>query len=177
MKIKFKIIAVMLALCAATLSTPLTALASMPPNYNFTSGSDFRYALGRPTIHTGNVTPNPLTQNIRRDRHAAHLPVSYGVFSGIFDTPLANPSFARQLAQPSQPFQLQDPNSLTQFDTLQMGANAPNTIDWQHPNPINMFNVGEGGEPFRQSTGTIHGQSVLGPLDNSGFLPSTSIGN
>ena len=42
---------------------------------------------------------------------------------------------------------------LEQFDTLMLGIN---NLDWQNPNALNMFNVGQ---------------------EQEGFLPSTSIGN
>jgi len=65
--------------------------AYMSPSYNFET--TYRYdQWGRPT--TSNVTPDH-PQNIRRDRHSAYLPPSYGgvtgVFSGYFETYRANP--------------------------------------------------------------------------------------
>jgi len=109
-------------------------------NYQFTSGSDHRFELGRPTTFNGFVPVDVFTVNMRRDANVSLRPPSYGIFSAQLPTPPANHLFV----QPVNPhfhqgFQLQDPNIQPRFDTLGHGVNAP-TVG----NPFNMHNVGAG---------------------------------
>ena len=108
-------------------------------NYEFTSGADHRYELGRPTTWNGNVPADIFNANIRRDRHVAFVPPRYGIFSGHIPT-FPHNDFFPQPVHPAfwQPFQLENPNSLSSFDTLRMGVNAPAL-----GNPMNMHHVGQ----------------------------------
>jgi len=140
-------------------------------NYIFTSGPDFRHVLGSPTyVSAGQVRQDPATQNVRRDRNVAQMPLPYGIFSAIVETYHANPTFATWVnLHGGLPFVLENPNVLEQFDTMLLGIN---NLDWQNPNPVNMFNVGQGQEPMIMNTSQMPPGS-LG--NNSGFLPPTSI--
>ena len=148
-------------------------------NYEFTSGADHRFDLGRPTTWNGNVPPDIFNANIRRDRHVAHVPPRYGVFSGHIPTFPRNDFFP----QPVHPafwntFELENPNILPAFDTLFMGVNAPAL-----GNPMNMHNVGQQGVLQNTSMGDssmpLGGwaptQGTWGNQGQSVFLPPTSI--
>ena len=128
-------------------------------NYQFTSGSDHRFELGRPTTFDGFVPVNVYTVNIRRDAQVALRPPSYGIFSGHIPTDPNNLLFP----QPVNPnfwtaSQLENPNVIPRFDTLQMGVNAE-----PMGNPLNIHNVG--------TPSVLPSTSFPG----EGFLPSTSI--
>jgi hypothetical protein len=111
-----------------TNSAPLDATASTQGmfefNYSFTSGSDWRMDLGRPTTYDGTVDINVFTANVRSDKNTALYPPKYGIFSGEFMTGATNPFF-------SQPVNKnywyansdENPNGLQAFDTLQQGVN------------------------------------------------------
>ena len=107
-------------------------------NYIFTSGTDHRYALGRPTSFNGPVPVDVFTANFRSDAMVSLWPPSYGVFSGFIPTdPTSwffpqpqNPNFAFNMAWDS-------PDMLTFFDTLQMGVNS-------QPNSSSPNNSGQG---------------------------------
>lgn len=71
-------------LMAATMVTP--ALAA---DYSFETGNDTLDGFGTSTSSDITVTPDPQTSNIRRNKDAAYLPPTYGVFSGDIPT---NPS-------------------------------------------------------------------------------------
>ena len=94
-------------------------------NYQFTSGSDHRFELGRPTTFSGFVPVDVFTVNMRRDANVSLRPPGYGIFSAQLPTPPASHLFA-QPVNPHfhQPFQLQSPNLNPAFDTLQHGVNA-----------------------------------------------------
>ena len=118
-------------------------------NYQFTSGPDHRFELGRPTTFNGFVPADVFTVNIRRDANVSLRPPSYGIFSGHIPTTPSNHLFP-QPVNPHfhQPFQLQDPGLNPRFDTLQQGVNAQ---------PIgNPVNVQQG-------------------ANTGGFLPPTSV--
>jgi len=119
-------------------------------NYQFTSGSDHRFELGRPTTFNGFVPVDVHTVNIRRDANVSLRPPSYGIFSGHFPTEPSN-RFFPQPVNPHfhQPMHMHSPNLDPRFDTLQQGVNAQPI-----GNPMNMHQNVSGGE----------------------FLPSTSIG-
>jgi hypothetical protein len=109
-------------------------------NYQFTSGSDHRFDLGRSTTYSGFVPVDVFTVNMRRDANVSLRPPSYGVFSAELPTQPSNHLFA----QPANPhfhpgFQMQDPNRNPAFDTLGHGVNAAPV-----GNPFNMQNVGAG---------------------------------
>ena len=94
-------------------------------NYQFTSGSDHRFELGQPTTFSGFVPVDVYSVNMRRDAQVSLQPPRYGIFSGNIPTPPANQLFP-QPVNPHfhQPFQLQDPNVDSRFDTLGLGVNA-----------------------------------------------------
>ena len=120
-------------------------------NYQFTSGSDHRFELGRPTSFNGFVPVDVNMVNMRRDANVSLRPPRYGVFSGNIPTEPSN-LFFQQPVNPHfhQAFQWQDPNLNPHFDSLRMGANAQPI-----GNPMNMHQNVTTGE----------------------FLPPTSIGN
>lgn len=128
-------------------------------NYHFTSGMNYRYDLGRPTTFDGFVPPNAHNVNFRRDANVSLRPPSHGVFSGNFPTDPSN-RFFQQPVSPHfhRPFELENPNVISHFDTLQIGTNAQPT-----GHPANSHNVG-----------TISPNRPTGG-NNNGFLPPTSI--
>ena len=119
-------------------------------NYQFTSGSDHRFELGRPTTFNGVMPIDPHSVNMRRDAQVSLVPPSYGIFSGVIATAPANRLFP-QPVNPHfhQPNHWHDSNLIPAFDTLQQGVNAPSL-----GNPMNV-------------------QTSAG---DGGFLPPTSIG-
>ena len=125
-------------------------------NYIFTSGMDYRSDLGRPTTFNGFVPPNVHNVNFRRDANVSLRPPSHGIFSGNFATDPSN-RFFQQPVNPHfhRPFELGNPNANANFDTLQMGVNAPvgNQANWHNT-----------GIPANSSS------------SSGGFLPPTSIG-
>ena len=119
-------------------------------NYQFTSGPNHRYDLGRPTTFAGNVPHDVFTVNMRRDANVALFPPAYGIFSGNIPTAPSNPLFPQPVNPHFHaPWETHNPNVIPHFDTLQHGANLQ-----PQGNEFNMFNVSQG----------------------EGFLPSTSIG-
>ena len=110
-------------------------------NYQFSSGSDHRFELGRPTTFNGFVPVDVLTVNMRRDANVSLRPPSYGIFSGHVPTEPSN----RLFPQPVNPhfhqaFVIESPNVDPRFDTLRQGTNAEPI-----GNPMNMHqNVGTG---------------------------------
>ena len=120
-------------------------------NYQFTSGSDHRFELGRPTTFNSFVPVDVFSVNMRRDANVSLRPPSYGTFSGNFPTEPTS-RFFPQPVNPHfhQPFMQGNSNLDPRFDTLQQGVNAQPI-----GNPMNMqqnVNTGE-------------------------FLPPTSLGN
>jgi hypothetical protein len=120
-------------------------------NYQFTSGSDHRFELGRPTTFNGFVPVDVFSVNMRRDANVSLRPPVYGIFSGNFPTDPTS-RFFPQPVNPHfhQPFMLESTALDPRFDTLQQGVNAPPI-----GNPMN----------FQQNESTGE------------FLPSTSIRN
>ena len=115
-------------------------------NYRFTSGTDHRFALGRPTTFNGFVPRDISTVNIRRDANVSLRPPQYGIFSGQFQTAPSS-HFFTQPVNPHfhQAVILDDPNVNPQFDTLQQGSNAQ---------PIASQSTGRGGFLPPTSIGT-----------------------
>ncbi|MDR0818458.1 MAG: class D sortase [Oscillospiraceae bacterium] len=87
-----KLISLLLALTltAATSVTldPMLALAS---DYTFGTGADTLGGFGGSTSYDASVTPDPMSENIRRNKDAAALPPPYGVFSGNIPTEPSSP--------------------------------------------------------------------------------------
>jgi len=103
-------------------------------NYKFTSGSDHRFELGRPTQFNGFVPVDVLSVNMRRDANVSLRPPHYGIFSGHIPTA----PVSRFFPQPSNPnfhqaAVLESPNVDPRFDTLRQGTNAQPI-----GNPMNM---------------------------------------
>jgi len=79
-KIAFTIITVVICICTAM---PMPLLAS---EYSFASGADSMTVFGKATSYDAPIVPDPLTENVRRNKDAALFPPSYGVFSGDIPT-------------------------------------------------------------------------------------------
>jgi len=73
------------ALCAAF------TVPAMAVDFSFGSGSDMGSAFGNPTSSDASVTPDPISQNTRRNKDAAALPPPYGIFSGHIPTEPSSP--------------------------------------------------------------------------------------
>jgi sortase A len=84
MKRKFAVIAV----CALFAAPAAPALAA---DYAFESGADTLAEFGRATSTDEPVAPDPMSENIRRNKDAALLPPPYGVFSGDIPTEPSSP--------------------------------------------------------------------------------------
>jgi sortase A len=59
-------------------------------NYEYESGADTKVTFGKPT-QTDIPAYNPETENVRRNKDAAYLPPSYGIFSGEIPTDPSSP--------------------------------------------------------------------------------------
>ena len=128
-------------------------------NYQFTSGSDHRFDLGRPTQFNGFVPVDVFSVNVRRDANVSLQPPRYGIFSGHIPThPVSD--FFPQPVNPNfhQPFMIQSTQLDPRFDTLQQGVNFQPV-----GNPMNIHTTGA---PATTNAST----------DSGGFLPPTSIG-
>ena len=148
---------------------PLPRTQPAPPQqrfnwyYEFESGMDYRFDLGRPTTFNGVVPQDVFTANVRRDANVSNRPPGARTGNTIAPTDPSNWAFARQQNQLHQngfwnPVWHQDTNALPRFDTQQQGVNASpqgNTMGFQ-------TNV--------QTSGASQG-------GGGGFLPPTSIGN
>ena len=103
-------------------------------NYQFTSGNDHRFELGRPTTFNGFVPVDVFSVNMRRDANVSLRPPRYGVFSGFIPTEPSS-RFFPQPVNPNfhQPFMIESTALDPRFDTLQQGIN-------QQPlgNPMNV---------------------------------------
>jgi len=167
-------------------------------NYQFRSGMDYRFDLGRPTTFDGFVPVDIHTANFRRDANVALRPPRYGIFSGNIPTEPSN-RFFQQPVNPNfnRANTLGNPSFDPRFDTLRQGVNAPPI-----GNPMNIHNVGTPGRLPHNSIGGSdvipHGASNMtgnwlesnGSVFNQsgnnssqvttqfpdGFLPPTSIG-
>jgi len=135
-----------------------------PMNYQFSSGANWNQIFGRHTF-APNFTPDTTFQNIRRDRHAAHRPLPYGIFSSVVSTPMVNPTFQQAVhhTNQQQPFVTQNPH-IHSFTNHGMGMS--------HSTHSQNF-IGHG---------SAWGQSGSGWSDNvnsaghdGGMLPHTSI--
>ena len=86
MKMKILISALLIATLLTGMGVPAYAY-----NYSFSSGADYGETLGSPTSTDNLVSPDPMTQNIRRNKDAAFFPPPYGVFSGDIPTDRTSP--------------------------------------------------------------------------------------
>ena len=109
-------------------------------NYQFTSGPDHRFELGRPTTFSGFVPVDVFTVNIRRDANVSLRPPNYGTFNGNFHSDPTS-RFFPQPVNPNfhQPFTIDSTTIDPRLDTLQQGVN-------HRPagNPMDIHNVGSG---------------------------------
>jgi hypothetical protein len=166
-------------------------------NYEFSSGIEYRYDLGKPNVYEGYAPADVYSVNVRRDANISLFPPGYGIFSGFIPTAPSNQLFPRPV-NPSYwgSYELQNPNIIPRYDTMQIGVNAQPA-----GNPMNMYNVGQtgtlpntsvGGDGiipngannmtgnYFKMDGTVYNQSgnnsstVTAP-SAGGFLPSTSI--
>jgi len=69
-----------------SLSAPASAY-----NYTFSSGADSGEVFGNSTSIDDPVTPDPMTENTRRNKDAAYFPPPYGIFSGYIPTDPSSP--------------------------------------------------------------------------------------
>lgn len=74
----------MLLICVLSMSTAAPAFAD---SYVFSSGEDTLPGFGKPTKYDSFITTDPLSDNIRKNKDAAHLPPPY--FYGGGDIPTA----------------------------------------------------------------------------------------
>lgn len=134
-------------------------------SYEFESGMDYRFDLGRPTTHNGTVPQDVMTANVRRDANVSNVPPGARTGNTITTTDPSNWAFTQFRPHQNQlhqndfwnPVEHQNANALPHFDTQQHGVNASpqgNTMGFQ-------TNV--------QTSGASQGGS-------GGFLPPTSIG-
>ena len=127
-------------------------------NYQFTSGSDHRFELGRPTQFNGFVPVDIFSVNMRRDANVSLLPPSYGIFSGVFPTEPASRFFPQPISPHfHQPFMIQSTQLDPRFDTMQQGVNFQPV-----GNPMNIHTTGTSATT---NAGT----------DSGGFLPPTTV--
>ena len=109
--------------------TPTIVLANqqnghfMPPSHIFSTGPQYRYALGRHT-YVDIFEPDSSQANVRRDAQSSFQPPSRGVFSATVPTNRTNPLI--RLNQPISPWQRHSPHAIPHFDTTGRGVNVPN---------------------------------------------------
>ena len=76
----------LLTLVLALAMTAAAAIPVMASDYNFGTGNDTLGGFGTSTGYDEPITPDPLSQNTRRNKDAAYFPPAYGVFSGDIPT-------------------------------------------------------------------------------------------
>ena len=164
------------------LISPMTVYASQPFNppiprnqpapqqqrfnwsFEFESGMDYRFDLGRPTTFHGVVPQDPMTANVRRDANTSLRPPGPRTGNTITPTDPSNWAFNRHPNQQNQlhqngfwnPVELQNTNAMPRFDLQQHGVNAS-----PQGNPMGIHTS-------VQTSGASQGGS-------GGFLPPTSI--
>jgi sortase A len=77
-----------------TLTAALCVMLAVPAfaaDYKFGSGPDTGAAFGKPTGYDAPVTPDPMTENRRRNKDAAYLPPPYFYGSGYIPTDPSSP--------------------------------------------------------------------------------------
>jgi sortase A len=144
---KILINAILISIITIGVSVPAFAY-----NYDFSSGADYSDALGKPTDTDAFVVPDPMTQNVRRNKDAAFFPPSYGVFSGDIPTNATSPYHDNS-----------PPNSgytgSTSTGTSGVGTGAVNTAV---SNPA-------------ETSGTVSAITEPADTGSNEMLPSTSI--
>ena len=93
----------------------------MPPNYNFSSGPNYRYTLGQPT-YAHHFTRDTTFANVRRDAQSSFNPPSVGVFSGVVPTERNNTLIP--IVPQTQPIFVPSAHAMTPWDSTGQGANA-----------------------------------------------------
>jgi len=97
-------------LISAILITAMLMSMSVPAfafNYNFSSGANQNDVFGRPTSTDALVSPDPMSENVRRNKDAAHNPPPFGTGSGNIPTSQASlhhnnsPQFSGTTGTPS----------------------------------------------------------------------------
>jgi sortase A len=83
----------LLSLLLAMTLTATLMIPALATDYTFGSGGDTLGGFGKSTSVDVSVNPEPLSENVRRNKDAAFLPPPYGVFSGDIPTDLASPYF------------------------------------------------------------------------------------
>jgi len=88
-----KLLALLLSLTmvAAPAIPVFAADVGSPPSYSFGSGGDTLGGFGGATSTDAPVIPDPMNENIRRNKDAAFFPPAYGVFSGEIPTAPSSP--------------------------------------------------------------------------------------
>lgn len=133
-------------------------------SFEFESGMDFRFDLGRPTTFHGVVPQDPMTANVRRDANTSLRPPGPRTGNTVAPTDPSNWAFSRHPNQQSQlwqngfwtPVELQNTGAMPHFDLQQHGANANPQGNWM------------GMQANVQTGGASQGRG-------DGFLPPTSI--
>jgi sortase A len=90
-------------------------------NYQFNTGPDYNEELGKPTT-TDADTRNKDTENVRRNKDAAAIPPTYGLFSGEFDTDYSNPYVTPDNYEYAT--EIPNANRLGNYDTMEQGING-----------------------------------------------------
>jgi sortase A len=72
-----------LILCVLCMSMSVPAFAF---HYEFSTGEDTMQGFGKATSNNDPVSPDPMSENTRRNKDAAFLPPPYGVFNGNIPT-------------------------------------------------------------------------------------------
>ena len=140
---------------------PVPAQQRFNWEFEFESGMDYRFDLGRPTTWNGVVPQDVFTANVRRDANVSHRPPEPRTGNTIAPTDPSNWAFTRQQNQLHQngfwnPVEHQNTNALPHFDLTQQGVNS-------QPQGNSM-----GAQTNVQTSGASQGGS-------GGFLPPTSI--
>jgi LPXTG-site transpeptidase (sortase) family protein len=84
-----RIITALMSLIMMLTITKISVLAA--PDYNFGCSVPTMYAFAKATDTDKLITPNPMMQNVRRNKDAAVFPPPYGIFSGEIPTDPVSP--------------------------------------------------------------------------------------
>ena len=145
-------------------SQPATPHQRFDWSFEFDSGMEYRFGLGRPTTFHGVVPQDPMTANVRRDANTSLMPPGPRIGNTITPTDPSNWAFNRHPNQQNQlwqngfwtPVELQNTGAMPLFDLQRHGANANPQGNWM------------GTQTNVQTSGASQGGS-------GGFLPPTSI--
>ena len=81
----------LITLTLALITAAAIAIPASAADYTFNTGKDTASGFGKATSTDKPVTPDKMSQNIRRNKDAAYLPPPYGVFSGEIPTEPSSP--------------------------------------------------------------------------------------